>query len=117
MKFRPETRRGFNLRAGAKGTHGRGAARPWRRDGSRERHGGQRSLRLNFVDTFLLVSLEDIPSFELAVANIARIRGLNSALVPLVANQSGLVLVAATATVAAIFVGGKISFGGGIRRT
>ena len=78
----------------------------------RSGHGCQGSLGLNFVDTLLFVSLQDVPSFELAVANIARVGGLNTAFVPLMADQRGLMLVTSTATVAAIFVGMKISFRG-----
>ena len=78
----------------------------------RRGHGCQRSLRLNFVDTLLFMSLQDVPSFDLALANIARVGCLNTAFVPLMANQRGLMLVTAAATVAAIFVGGKISFRG-----
>merc|ERR1719412_3020146 len=70
--------------------------------GCRSCHRGQCSLGLNFVDTFFLVTFENISPFEFSIAYVAWVAGLNPAFVALMSYEGSLVLITSTAPIATI---------------
>ena len=57
---------------------------------------------MNFVNTFFLVTFEDISPFEFSIADVARVAGLDAAFVALMPNEGSLMLITSATPIARI---------------